>query len=120
MPTRRRALSICTVAGCPEYTDSGRCDEHRRQADRARGTAAERGYSGRTWTRSRRTVLDRDVMCVLGCGRPATVADHHPTSRRDLVAQGVTDPDAPHRMRGVCAICHAQETALHQPGGWNQ
>lgn len=116
---RTRALTVCTVAGCPEYTNGGRCAEHRTQADRARGTAAQRGYSGRTWTRNRRTVLTRDPTCMVCGNAESTVADHYPTSRRDLVAQGVTDPDAPNRLRGVCAPCHGTETALHQPGGWN-
>ena len=116
---RRRTLTVCTVSGCPEYTDGGRCAEHRAQADRARGTAAERGYSGRAWTRSRRAVLRRDPVCVVCQQKPSTVADHHPVSRRDLVAQAVTDPDAPHRMRGVCGPCHSTETARLQPGGWH-
>jgi 5-methylcytosine-specific restriction protein A len=117
---RGRALTICTVHGCPQYTDSGRCDEHRRQADARRGTARQRGYGGRTWNQARATVLTRDPNCVLGCGRPSTVADHWPTSRRDLLAQGVPDPDAPERMRGICKPCHSTETAQHQPGGFNQ
>lgn len=117
---RRSGWRVCTVAGCPEFTEGGRCPAHRAEAEQRRGTARERGYGGRTWTRARRAVLDRDPMCVLGCGRPATVADHWPTSRRDLLAQGVTDPDAPHRMRGICQPCHSRETAQHQPGGWNK
>lgn len=118
--TRRRALTICTTPGCPEYTDSGRCDGCRTEAEQRRGSARQRGYGGRAWSRSRRAVLQRDPLCVLGCGRPATVADHWPVSRRDLVAQGVADPDAPHRMRGVCVPCHSSETAREQPGGWNR
>lgn len=119
MATRRRALTVCTVAGCPEYTNGGRCTEHRAQADRARGTSTQRGYSSRTFIRARRTVLARDPTCTV-CGKqPSTVADHYPTSRRDLLTQGVTDPDAPHRMRGTCGPCHSSETARHQPGGWN-
>jgi 5-methylcytosine-specific restriction protein A len=116
---RRRALTICNVPRCPEYTDSGRCEDHRREADQRRGTAAQRGYSGPDWARARAAVLARDPQCVLGCGRPSTVADHWPTSRRDLLAAGVTNPDAPERMRGVCRPCHSTETAHHQPGGWN-
>lgn len=49
----------------------------------------------------------------------ATVADHHPTSRRELLTQGVTDPDADHRLRPLCTTCHNRETARNQPGGWN-
>jgi 5-methylcytosine-specific restriction protein A len=62
------------------------------------------------------------VVCVL-CKRAfATVADHWPTSRRELVEQGVTNPDAPSRLRGLCGPCHSRETANNpdQAGGWNR
>lgn len=62
----------------------------------------------------------RDPICVV-CGVAfATVADHWPTSRRELVEQGVANPDAPHRLRALCASCHGSETAREQPGGWNR
>lgn len=38
------ALRVCTEPGCGELVKDGRCDEHRRARDRARGTAAQRGY----------------------------------------------------------------------------
>lgn len=59
-------------------------------------------------------------MCVICHVERSTVADHWPTSRRHLVEQGVTDPDAPSRLRGLCASCHGTETAREQPGGWNR
>jgi 5-methylcytosine-specific restriction protein A len=68
----------------------------------------------------RRIVLTRDPICVV-CKRAfSTLADHWPDSRKDLIAKGVTDPDAPYRLRGLCAPCHSKETAIAQPGGWNQ
>jgi 5-methylcytosine-specific restriction protein A len=113
----RRALSVCNVSGCPELCESGRCDEHRRAADRARGTFRQRGYRA-GWDRRRRAFIARNPLCAL-CGMPSTVADHYPVSRRDLVDQGVTDPDASEHLRPLCGPCHSSETALHQPGGWN-
>lgn len=42
------SLRVCTEPGCPTIVEQGvrdgRCDEHRRARDRARGTSAERGY----------------------------------------------------------------------------
>jgi 5-methylcytosine-specific restriction protein A len=115
----RRALAPCTQPGCPVLTDRGRCHQHRREADQARGTATERGYTGRGHQRFRRAVLRRDPICV-DCRRaPATVADHHPLSRRDLLAAGL-DPDDPAHGRGLCTPCHNRHTARAQPGGWNQ
>lgn len=117
---RRKRVSVCSVAGCPTLTQDGRCDAHKRAAEQQRGSAAERGYSGAAWSQARRIVLRRDPICVL-CGRAfSTIADHWPVSRKDLLAQGVRDPDAPHRLRGLCASCHGKETAREQPGGWNR
>lgn len=116
---RRGALSVCSVPGCPTLA-RGRCDEHKRTAERQRGSAAERGYGGAAWTIARRTVLMRDPICVVCKHAFATVADHWPVSRRDLVAQGVRNPDSPRHLRALCASCHGKETAREQPGGWNQ
>lgn len=116
----RRAYAVCSVPGCPEYTDRGRCDDHRRQADRRRGTPRERGYGGHGWKQARAAVLTRDQVCVLCHTAPSRVADHWPLSRRQLLQQGVADPDAPARMRGVCRSCHSKATAAvpEQAGGW--
>ncbi len=112
-----RALKVCSTPGCPNLTPRGRCGTHTREADQQRGSSAQRGY-GPAWARRRANYLRRHRVCRL-CLAPATVADHHPVSRRDLVAQGVTDPDADQRLRPLCASCHGRETARHQPGGWN-
>lgn len=34
----------CAQPGCPTLVQKGRCAQHERQQDRARGTAQERGY----------------------------------------------------------------------------
>ncbi|MEV4767783.1 hypothetical protein [Micromonospora humida] len=112
-----RALKVCATPGCPQLVRTGRCTTHAAQAEQQRGTAAQRGYDHR-WNRRRTAYLRRNPVCRL-CPAKATVADHHPTSRRDLVAQGVTDPDADQLLRPLCASCHGRETAQHQPGGWN-
>lgn len=112
----KRTARVCSVPGCPNLTASGgRCHEHRRAADRARG---DRGYSTPGHKRFRRIVLRRDPICVV-CGvAPSAVADHHPMSRKDLIAAG-RNPDDPRAGRGVCKPCHDRETAKNQPGGWN-
>jgi hypothetical protein len=40
-----RAGRICPVPGCPAVTTGGRCPDHARQADCARGTRQARGYT---------------------------------------------------------------------------
>ncbi len=122
----RRALSICTTPGCPEYTQGGRCTGCRAEAEQRRGTAAQRGYGGRHRRRFRTAVLARDPQCVCTdtahghgdpCGEPSLHADHYPRDRRELAAAG-EDPDDPRHGRGLCGPCHSSETARHQPGGW--
>jgi 5-methylcytosine-specific restriction protein A len=124
----RRAYTICTIAGCPEYTDKGRCEAHRQEAEQRRGTARQRGYGRDHETRFRPGVLAKNPTCVCGeeahghgqpCGKPSQHADHWPSSRRELQAAGL-DPNDPRHGRGLCGPCHSAETARHQPGGWNQ
>lgn len=122
MPTRPRAP--CTTPGCYNTTPGGgRCDEcrtrKRADSDRLRGTPAERGYDDHWHTVIRPAYLTRHPRCAL-CGRAATIPDHHPRSRRQLVAAGVTDPDADRHLRPLCDTCHRTETARNQPGGWHR
>lgn len=114
MSTRR----VCTRPGCPRLTTSGRCDQCRTDADKARGTATQRGYTSAGHRRFRTAVLDRDPICVLCRLAASTVADHWPLSRRELIAHGL-DPDGPAHGRGLCKPCHDRATATNQPGGWN-
>ncbi|WP_329177827.1 holin [Streptomyces sp. NBC_01477] len=121
---------VCSVPGCPEYTQDSRCTDHTRAADRARGTARQRGYGRAHEQRFRPGVLRRDPMCTCpgcpsccrgGAGRCVTAsahADHWPLDRRQLVLQGL-DPDDPQHGRGLCGPCHSSWTATEQPGGWN-
>jgi 5-methylcytosine-specific restriction protein A len=113
------ARRVCSEPGCPKLTDAGRCLDCTRQADTRRGTATERGYNGKGHrNRFRPAVLARNPICVLCRAARATVADHYPLSRRDLLEQGL-DPDDPTYGRGLCTPCHGIETTRHQPGGWH-
>jgi len=115
MPTR-------PATRCPSckrlHPGTGQCALCRTRNDRARGTAARRGYTGPHRSRFRPGVLAKHPTCVLCRQQPSTVADHWPLSRRELVTRGL-DPDNPANGRGLCAPCHGQHTARAQPGGWN-
>jgi len=125
-----RAKRPCSTPGCPQVVPTGtsRCPTHTKRAEQQRGTAAQRGYGHQHTTRFRPQVLHRDPICTCPPdhtthqGRPctswSTVADHHPHSRRDLVALGL-DPNHPRYGRGLCAPCHSYRTTEAQPGGWN-
>lgn len=112
-----RAGAVCSEPGCPNFVErAGRCPTcataHRRPRDRAydatRPSPSARGY-GRAWRQRRAKFLADHPRC-LDCGAPATVADHAPTSRRDLVAKGDPDPDAAHHLQPRCASCHGRRT----------
>lgn len=115
----RVRISVCTTAGCPELVEGGgRCDGHKRQAERRRGSAAQRGYGHRHRNRFRKGVLKKHPTCVLCKQAPSTVADHWPIDRRTLELRGA-DPDDPIHGRGLCQSCDSKQTAERQPGGWN-
>lgn len=113
-------MKVCNVPGCPTLHDGpgGRCPQHRRDADKARGTATQRGYTSQGHARFRTAVLTRDPICVLCGAEVSTVADHYPHSRRDLIHLGL-NPNDPQYGRGLGKRCHDRETATNQPGGWN-
>lgn len=113
----RKPRTPCSVPGCPELTSGGRCEAHRREDTAIRKAAGNAAYSTSRWQRVRKAFLYKHPWCNL-CGVQATVADHYPLSRRQLLARGV-DPDTPIHLRPLCAPCHNKETAQHQPGGWH-
>lgn len=114
-------MRVCSRPGCPtiyEASEGSQCQAHRREGDRRRGTAQERGYTGKAHRGFRDAVLRRDPICCV-CGIAAsTVADHYPLSRKELIDAGM-NPNDPAHGRGLCAVDHNRETAIHQPGGWN-
>lgn len=112
MPSR--APHWCS--GCHQLTtNAGQCTACRTIGDRkrwaavdaARPTASERGY-GRAWSAISARFLRANPTCV-GCGQPSTVSDHV-TPRAELVAAGVSDPDATHRLQPLCDDCHRDKT----------
>ena len=113
-------MRVCSVHGCPTIyptSEGSRCPEHRAEADKARGTAHERGYTGRGHQAFRNAVLTRDPICVLCHIAFSTVADHYPQSRKELIDLGL-NPNDPQYGRGLCKPDHDRETAQNQPGGW--
>ncbi len=114
-------MRVCSVPGCPRLypaAEGSRCREHRRRAERARGSATERGYTSSGHLAFRAVVLARDPICVECDLAESTVADHYPLSRVELIARGM-NPNDPKHGRGLCLRCHSIQTAHNQPGGWN-
>jgi 5-methylcytosine-specific restriction protein A len=89
----------------------------RRAREREPGQRTPGDERDQRTARSSRGFLRRHRVCVL-CGRPSQVSDHWPRTRRELLAAGVRDPDAWHRLRPLCKPCHDRHTAATTPGGW--
>jgi 5-methylcytosine-specific restriction enzyme A len=90
---RVRALTICTVPGCPHARP---CPEHR--DTRRRGSTS-------AWRKLRDQVLARDRYACRECGGPA-VAVHH------VVLRSAGGRDEAGNLRSLCDRCHA---AKHAP-----
>jgi 5-methylcytosine-specific restriction protein A len=114
----RKPLVPCSaVPSCPELTTGGPCAEHAKQRAKQRTNRGGSAY-GRNWReRVQPRFIYQNPWCVL-CGRAASVADHWPTSRRDLVARGEPNPDAFEHLRALCKACDAKERPKREPGGW--
>lgn len=114
-------MRVCSVAGCPAiYEDTeSRCSSCKSVARAKRTDNAV--YSSRGHRAFRAAVLERDPICVICNAAEATVADHYPMGRRELVEYGA-DPNDPDYGRGLCHRCHSTETANNpeQRGGWNR
>lgn len=90
---------------------------------RSQPSSAARGY-GHAWRKLRLAYLAAHPWCagVQGqhhpkCDGRATVPDHHPTTRAELVRLGVPDPDSWHRLQPLSEPCHRQKT-LKFDGGY--
>lgn len=107
---------VCSTPGCPNFTDhGGRCATCKARADQARRPKGN-PYSSPGHQRFREQVLARDPICVVCLGARATVADHYPHDRVDLIDMGL-DPNDPRWGRGLCARCHNKHTAASKPAG---
>lgn len=124
-----RALRVCSVPGCPNLCSGGRCDQCRAQAERDRaGHKLRGGGNDARWRARRHQCLVRDPLCVCAddghghdgreCIRPSAVADHSPRTKRELIDQGVRDPDALEFLQGKCKSCHDRISARDSPGGF--
>jgi 5-methylcytosine-specific restriction enzyme A len=100
-------------SNCGRPTDAGpRCDSCRLPPKK--GDAA---YTSSEWRRRRAVFLTKNLFCVLCKERGqmvrATVADHYPRSRKELVAAGVADPDDERFLRALCRACHGSRIHEH-------
>jgi 5-methylcytosine-specific restriction protein A len=116
-------MKVCTQPGCPALVAAGRCEKHGPKVKPRPSTTAQ-GY-GAGWRRKRAAFIAAHPVCQGDgagghhprCDGVATVPDHDPLTRRELVARGDPDPDAWHHLVARSAACHGRKTALFD-GAW--
>lgn len=116
-------MKVCTEPGCPALVPSGRCPQHGPKTAPRPSTTAQ-GYGAR-WRAARDPFIAAHPLCQGDgagghhprCDGRATVADHDPITRRELVRLGDPNPDAWHHLVARSAACHGRKTALFD-GGW--
>ena len=112
---------FCAEPGCSAIVSSGRCPEHARAADLARGSRQARGYTNR-WARRAAMFRARYPLCGMRPnGRPPVMSQCF-DERRVTVATQV-DHVVPHRgdrvlfwdefdnWQALCASCGARKSA---------
>jgi 5-methylcytosine-specific restriction protein A len=98
-------MVACVTCGKPT-TPGPTCDDCR-----SASPANERPYDSAKWKRRAHRFLMRHRWCALcskeGLSTQATVADHYPETRKELLARGVDDPDRDEYLRPLCVTHHA-------------
>lgn len=110
----KRAASQCPRGRCPGLVRDGVCSVcgavrtmGRREQDKDRGTANQRGYDAR-WRKLRLMYLRAHPLCVV-CARENRVTEatdvDHIIPKRD----GGTDEES--NLQSMCHSCHSRKTA---------
>ncbi|MGG6311577.1 HNH endonuclease signature motif containing protein [Paenibacillus macerans] len=111
---------FCRFPGCKTITDGPYCSVHanaKADADRQRGTSAQRGYD-HNWRAERADFLAKNPVCktCLDAGKlsAATVVDHivpHKGNKELFWDRSNWQP--------LCASCHSEKTAREDGGFGN-
>lgn len=108
---RRKRYTVCTTDGCPVLVQGGRrCKDCEAKADKQRPNSTARGYDRKWRLRRARFLLDHPICEEQGCHKASTDV-HHRIKRKDLIAQGVQDPDADQYLQALCHSHHSQQTS---------
>jgi len=102
MPSK--PLKACSVPGCGgRALRRGRCEQHAKQYERGRPSAAKRGYD-REWREIRAEHLAMYPFCVV-CGLPATDVDH-------IVPRAQGGSSEHSNLQSLCHTHHSRKTIL--------
>ena len=111
------ALRVCNEPGCPELTDQPKCETHKAQVERDRGTRQQRGYD-LAYDKNRKTqatkVAKGRVICW-SCGHRISPLEpwHNGHCENDRTV--IHGPEHPN-----CNLGHVGQACphpAHTPGG---
>jgi 5-methylcytosine-specific restriction protein A len=108
-------MRVCSVPGCPTIYNgtTTRCPTHQQEANETHWANTRDYNTPGHRTQFRPAVLKRDPICVICHKAPSTVADHHPLTRRELLAVG-KNPNDPQYGRGLCTTCDHRQSGQRQ------
>lgn len=109
----------CNKPGCPELTNNGYCDEHKKQKqqqqDERRGTAHERGYTYR-WAQYSTLYRKKHPLCVM-CEREGKIVGSQHVDHI-IAVRGAKDPMfwKEENHQALCQSCHSRKTIAEDGG----
>lgn len=118
-----KAKKPCTYPGCGALTHSTRCDIHKhveaKAYDKARGTAASRGY-GWKWTQASKRFRREHPFCRICWEEKCILVPTEQGGHVDHIIP-VTGPDDPRfwdesNWQSICGTCHSAKTAKEDGG----
>lgn len=108
----------CPYSGCPNLTDGGKCEEHRRKIEREyekeRGSASERGYDA-TWHKVSEMHLNEFPLCA-ECEKQSRATAATMTHHIKRIVDG-GDKLAWDNLESLCEACHNEK---HKGGRWGR
>jgi len=96
----------CNAPACGALTQERFCPAHKRQANIARGSSAERGYD-RRWRKLRDWVLRHEPLCreCWKAGRVTAATEVH-----HIIAKSQGGTDDADNLEPTCKPCHVRLT----------
>jgi len=118
-----RAMSVCTVPGCPVLVaGGGRCRECKARAGAMRRGAYKGGYRDSAWQRTRRAYLRENPYCECAeCASLSMLLRPLATEVNHIDGLGPLGPRGHDwsNLQAMTKAHHSKITAREQPGGWN-
>jgi 5-methylcytosine-specific restriction protein A len=105
------------VTGCPNLTDGGPCDAHRKTHGKDAGKVKNRIYDSARWRRFRLWFLARHPLCEMDCKTAGLVTPANEVDHILEIAKGGELLDEKN-CRSACKPCHSRRSA--EASSWSR